>query len=461
VDEKTNDNSLAMKKSTNDSIHTLEAEISWFSSVVDNQFKVYFQQESDVVEDISMILPPDLSLDTSYYGEFVRENNLTYKDRLAIMLALMPHLRPQLLDIFFTKNAHFDRNFTEFGGSIGKKHGGFMPTGETLHFLINRANIFGRWEVEQMLSEQGILIQKDVLRLERTEVFEPVLCGSLVVTEEFRTYLFLGKHLAPQSGELFPARKITTHMNWEDLIVSGTIREEIEQIRLWIESEKELMNCDTFRKHVKSGYRALFYGPPGTGKTLTACLVGRSTGLDVYRIDLSLIVSKYIGETEKNLSRVFDVAMRRKWILFFDEADSLFGKRTQTSSSNDRYANQEVSYLLQRVEDFPGTIILASNLKSNMDEAFTRRFQAMIYFPIPNSEQRLQLWNQFFSGNLKPDDTLNLATISEKYELSGGSAINVFRYCALRAAARKSTKVRQEDMIQGIRREFQKYGKTI
>lgn len=136
----------------------------------------------------------------------------------------------------------------------------------------------------------------------------------------------------------------------------------------------------------------MFSGPPGTGKTLTAALLGKSTGRDVYRVDLSMVVSKYIGETEKNLSRVFDAASYKEWILFFDEGDALFGKRTEASSSNDRHANQLTGYLLQKIEDFPGTVIVATNLKSNMDEAFTRRFQNMVHFTIPGPEERLQLW---------------------------------------------------------------------
>jgi len=130
--------------------------------------------------------------------------------------------------------------------------------------------------------------------------------------------------------------------------------EEVEEIKAWIEHRQTLMRDWGLEKQIKPGFRSLFYGPPGTGKTFTASLLGKSTGLDVYRIDLSLVVSKYIGETEKNLSTVFDQAERNDWILFFDEADALFGKRTQVSSSHDRYANQEVAYLLQRVEDFCG-----------------------------------------------------------------------------------------------------------
>src|SRR5690606_11585436 len=126
------------------------------------------------------------------------------------------------------------------------------------------------------------------------------------------------------------------------------------------------------RQLIKPGYRTLFYGPPGTGKTLTAMLLGKEFQRNVFRIDLSQVVSKYIGETEKNLEKIFQRAANKEWILFFDEADALFGKRTSVKDAHDRYANQEVSYLLQRVEDFPGLVILASNYKNNIDKAFVR-----------------------------------------------------------------------------------------
>lgn len=449
-----------MKTMSADMMRTLENEILWFSRVVDHQFNMYFNPPKEEVK-VYSISPPDLAEDISNYALTIKEYGLGFEERLAVMLALMPHLRPNLLDIFFTKNSQFDRVFTEFGGCQGKKHNGFLPTGETLHFLINRGSLQGRFEIEQLLSPGHILAEKEIVRLERSELHEPLLSGTLTVTDEFLAYLATGERHVPKPSDIFPARLITTELNWEDLIVSSEVLEEIGQIRQWIQNEQELMKCEIFRKHVKPGYRALFYGPPGTGKTLTACLLGKATGLDVYRIDLSLVVSKYIGETEKNLGRIFDYAQKRNWILFFDEADALFGKRTQTNSSNDRYANQEVAYLLQRVEDFPGTIILASNLKSNIDEAFSRRFQSMIYFPMPTKEQRLALWNQFFSGTITADDNLNLLLMAEKYELSGGSAINVFRYSALKAFARKSQQVREEDLMQGIKKEYHKYGKTI
>jgi len=210
----------------------------------------------------------------------------------------------------------------------------------------------------------------------------------------------------------------------------------------------------------KPGYRSLFYGPPGTGKSLTASLLGKSTGLDVYRIDLSKVVSKYIGETEKNMANIFDRAENRNWILFFDEADALFGKRTSTTDAKDRYANQEIAYLLQRIEDFPGLVILATNLKGNIDEAFSRRFQSMIYFPMPRPHQRLLLWESAFPSQTTLSPDIDLDLLAEKYELAGGSIANVARYATLLAIQRPSHTIHKADLLEGIRRELRKTNKT-
>jgi SpoVK/Ycf46/Vps4 family AAA+-type ATPase len=238
------------------------------------------------------------------------------------------------------------------------------------------------------------------------------------------------------------------------------VQNEVIEIRAWLRHGDTLMNDWGLNRVIKPGYRSLFFGPPGTGKTLTATLLGKYTELDVYRIDLSMIVSKYIGETEKNLANIFDQAMNKRWILFFDEADALFGKRTATSSSNDRYANQEVSYLLQRIEDYPGVIILATNLKSNIDEAFARRFQSMIYFSMPAPEERLRLWQAAFSAQSTLEPEIDLAEIAHEYILSGGAISNVVRYCSLMALERGENVIRKKELIAGIKKEFKKEGKV-
>jgi len=210
------------------------------------------------------------------------------------------------------------------------------------------------------------------------------------------------------------------------------------------------------RKKLRPGMRSLFYGPPGTGKTLTASLLGQVTGHEVYKVDLAIVISKYIGETEKNLATLFDKAEHKNWILFFDEADSLFGKRTQVRDSHDRYANQEVSFLLQRIETFDGLVILASNLANNVDEAFSRRFEQIIHFPMPRKAERLQLWQKGLPQNIKLDADIDLAQLANRYEISGGSVMNVIRHACMKAISREQNILLLADISEGIRREFAK-----
>jgi SpoVK/Ycf46/Vps4 family AAA+-type ATPase len=173
------------------------------------------------------------------------------------------------------------------------------------------------------------------------------------------------------------------------------------------------------------------------------------------------VVSKYIGETEKNLEKVFTKAENKDWILFFDEADALFGKRTGVQSSHDRYANQEVSYLLQRIEDYPGLLILASNLKSNMDDAFLRRFHTIIHFSAPNAAERLKLWEKAFPANYPPEPGMNLEEIADKYEVNGAAILNIIHYSALQSISRKDKFIRQADILEAIRKEYRKEERTM
>lgn len=237
---------------------------------------------------------------------------------------------------------------------------------------------------------------------------------------------------------------------------SFLVAAELEEINTWIASHGTIMEGWGLSRYLKAGYRALFYGPPGTGKTLAATLLSKKNGMDVYRVDLSMIVSKYIGETEKNLAKVFDMAENRNWILFFDEADALFGKRTSTNTSNDRHANQEVAYLLQRIEDFPGTVILATNLKSNIDEAFSRRFQSVVYFPMPTEELRRELWKNILPKKWLGRQGDNLIALAAETELSGGSINNVVRRCAIQMVMSGRNTLDQQTLKEALQKEKSK-----
>jgi SpoVK/Ycf46/Vps4 family AAA+-type ATPase len=257
----------------------------------------------------------------------------------------------------------------------------------------------------------------------------------------------------------FPAQLLQTKQEWSDLVLPESTFEQLEEIRIWIDHHDTLLGDWGMAKKIKPGYRALFHGPPGTGKTLTATLLGKRTNKEVFRIDLSTVVSKFIGETEKNLATLFDKAQNKNWILFFDEADALFGKRTSVRDAHDKYANQEVSYLLQRIEEFSGLVILASNFKTNIDEAFTRRFQSIIYFPMPKVSERLQIWQNSFPEKVQLEPKIDLRNIAQQYELTGANIMNIVQYSCLMALSRKENIILLQDLLNGIRKELIKEGK--
>ncbi|TCN59957.1 ATP-binding protein [Flavobacterium circumlabens] len=447
---------------TNPNILVLDREMDWLQKVIDQVICSYLLQEGH--ENHWIDIPPpqaeDETEDGVYYTKLA-EWNLNLFERLCLALILAPQIKPEILDIFFSKNALYDRGFTEFGGVINKNHSGFIPTGQTLSFLITAVNPELKVEVLNVLSAANILSKEQVLVLEAAESNVPLLNQTLAVNERWLHYFITGTLPRLEHSVSFPAQQIFTNLNWSDLVLENQVMEQVMEINAWLNHGETLMTEWGLENKIKAGYRTLFYGPPGTGKTLTATLLGKNTNREVYRVDLSMIVSKYIGETEKNLSKIFDVAQHKDWILFFDEADALFGKRTSASSSNDRHANQQTGYLLQRIEDFPGVVILASNLKENMDEAFSRRFQSMIHFGMPGPEERLLLWENAFSGKCKLDPAIDLENIAEQYELAGGAIINVLRYCALKAIQKNETIVGFQVLLEGIRREFKKENRTL
>lgn len=435
----------------------LELELAWFARVLDARFKSYFGQEAGG-RDVADVAPPDLQESASPYAGFVRHYQLTFAERVAVVLGLVPHLRPQLLDVFHTKNSVFDRRFTEFGG-VRDANGDFVPTGDTLAFILAANNLELRLGLQALFERDHFFARHNILRLTPT-ADEPILKAPLRLTDEYLGHLTTGQARRPDFGANFPARFIETQLAWNDLVLHPGTRKQIGEIETWLRHGDTLMNDWGMAAKLRPGHRALFYGPPGTGKTMTACLLGKSTGRDVYKVDLSLVVSKYIGETEKNLARVFDQAQHKRWILFFDEADALFGKRSETKDAHDRYANQEVSFLLQRIETFDGIAILASNQRHNLDDAFTRRFESIIYFPMPRPEDRQRLWQQGFPPKAQLDPGVDLARLAQDHELAGGAIMNIVRFASLRALEAGDHRITPDLIHEGLRREHAKEGKA-
>ena len=433
----------------------IDQEMKWLSDVITQRLNLYFKngQGNEIVE----VRSPQETVPDSPYADFIRRNQLNTEDRILLALTFVPHIRPQLFDCFFIKNSTTGARFAEFGGIVPGNEGVMIPTLQTFLFITAGEDLGKKIELASRFSSHPVFGGKSFIRQEVAGTTDYSIAPSRELVEN----LLFGRAYSPGFSTDFPAKRISTTREWTDLVLDPKTLEQLDLIRKWLEYGDTLMVDWGMRGKLKEGFRALFYGPSGTGKTLSASLLGKLTGKDVFCIDLSMIVSKYIGETEKNLSRVFDTAEGKGWILFFDEADALFGKRTGLKDSHDRYANQEIAFLLQRVENFDGLVVLSTNMKSNLDEAFARRFQSVIRFKMPDPAQRSLLWRSTFSDKAEFEPGLDLDAISAKYEISGGSILNVVQYCSLMSLSRNSNLILLDDLVEGIRLEYKKEGKTM
>ncbi|MFT6921967.1 MAG: hypothetical protein ACJA1C_000965 [Crocinitomicaceae bacterium] len=391
----------------------------------------------------------------------ILKHQLTDDEILLLLTGLVPHVIPNFFDSILTTNFPNGGEFADFGGCKAKNHRGLMPTAETALYAVAGLDVEQKLTKRLLFDASSFAFKSGVLMIGEVPYGEPRMSGHLILDPEYVELLTTGTEVKPSLSQSFPAELINTDMEWEHLVLPQKTIDEISEIETWLKHHETLMVDWQMASKIKPGFRVMFYGAPGTGKTLTASLLGKFTGRDVYRIDLSMVVSKYIGETEKNLSSLFNKAKNKDWILFFDEADAIFGKRTNVRDAHDKYANQEVSYLLQRIEGHPGLVILASNLKDNIDEAFTRRFNCIIEFEVPSFEERLILWQNSLPSNavLAPDVDLEL--LAEKYELTGSNIINVIQFACLKQLEQGDTQLELDFITAGVKKEFMKEGKSL
>jgi SpoVK/Ycf46/Vps4 family AAA+-type ATPase len=258
------------------------------------------------------------------------------------------------------------------------------------------------------------------------------------------------------------ARRVEPKHTWDDLILPAPQREQLVALCSQARHGSIVYGTWCFDRKLSLGrsLNALFCGPPGTGKTLAAEVIAADLGLALLKIDLSHVVSKYIGETEKNLRQLFDQAASANAILFFDEADALLGKRSEVKDAHDRYANTETAYLLQKIEEYAGITILSTNLGQNLDDAFTRRMRFIVSFPLPEEADRLRIWQTVWPRELPLAADVDLTAVARKFRLSGGSIRNVALSAAFIAAERVEP-VSMRHLMQAIRRELRNMGRIV
>jgi SpoVK/Ycf46/Vps4 family AAA+-type ATPase len=250
---------------------------------------------------------------------------------------------------------------------------------------------------------------------------------------------------------------VTPRRGWDDLILPADQKQQLSELAARYRQRGRVYDMWGFQPIPSGGIVALFSGASGTGKTLAAEVIAGELGLDLYKVDLSAVVSKYIGETEKNLGRIFEAAAAGDLVLFFDEADALFGKRSEVSDAHDRYANIEVAYLLQRLETYDGLVVMATNLQRNIDQAFLRRISLAVDFALPDETQRRAIWLRSFPA-AAPVEDLDVDFLARNFKVTGG----VIRNAALTAAflgAEEGDVISMEHIAIALKREFQKLGR--
>ena len=441
------------EKNNHQPIHNLPRELRYLEEFIIYRIRNSRSEHAQT----PMPLMPSLNHWKLPLRDYIAKNQLTQGEALLLLLALAPHVQPDLLDnAIATGLNNSGGEFPQLGGvrSEGKNFRGFLPTGDTALFLIGDGDYDNRINARELFSADHFFSKKKIIWLEEMSHGEPVMSGKMIMSQDYIDTFIHGKPSAPHFSANFPAKKIEeTRTRKKSLVINAELNKQVNEISTWIKYNTNLLDNWGMSDRLRKGYRALFYGPPGTGKTLTAGILGNELNKEVYKIDISMVVSKYIGETEKNLELLFARAEDKGWILFFDEADALFGKRTDVRDAHDKYANQEVSYLLQRIEDYNGLIILATNKKNNIDDAFIRRFNAVLKFSFPEANERASIWEksfpenvQFIKEKLGYDNLVNeiqkpgkndVLKILKKYELSGGNIINIVHYSSLKATERK------------------------
>lgn len=421
----------------------MHAEINWMYNLIVQAVKPNGQAVN--------VTPPELPLELAY-AKFLEEKRLTMYERIILGLGHCSQLIPRLFTRLQNEEQQNETSIDSFGLQLNTTTNLMQPTLHTANWLCDMYDI-----ETQFIDEHHFLFADQMLT---PLIYYPSMFNTPLIFTKKAQHLFYGNiEYLPEYSKDFPAQLLKTALNKTDIIVSKTIENEINELIIGINQARVFEKDKHLEKWIRPGFRALFFGPPGTGKTLTATIIGKETNSPVYRIDLSSLISKYIGETQKNLAKIFDRGERNNWILFFDECDAILGSRSNVGTANERGANQEIAYLLQRIESYKGVILLATNLKDNIDEAFLRRFEMSIQFSMPDVTTRIVLWNTIFSGEYGiPNEWVQ--KLATTYKLTGGSMINILRFVAMYKEM-SSKEIDLTVILEGIRREYHKMGQTM
>lgn len=415
----------------------LREELDWLAATI-------LERKNAWEEKRAFACPPVPQLEQSHsrYAGFIRQFQLSSDERLVLALALAPHLRPWLLDgLVLPLN---EARLTE-----QRETGQKLPTVETALFLICGDDIARRLEAQAVFDTQHHFYQKTVLDIRERDVGSSFFSGILSLNRSYFDLFTINRVRPPRFSNEFPAHRLESKLEWEQLVLNDSTQRRLRDIRAYLRHESHLRQEWNLGRHMKKGFRILFHGPSGTGKTVAATLIGRDLNREVYRVDLSTVVSKYIGETSKNLNNLFNTAEDKEWVLFFDEGDALFGQRQDTANSESNtahYANQDTAFLLQRIENFNGIVIVASNFRKNIDQAFTRRFQAVVRFNIPDPTNAVRIWEENLPAQVQLETGINLPQLVRMHQMSAAEIIKAIQMISLVAIQKDQPLITRKEL---------------
>lgn len=418
------------------------AELSWLETLIEARLAHSIDAKSKV---FPLTMPHDHDK-TSALGALIADADLDTPARCVLALALAQFVNPVILEPLFAQDKPGKQAFARSGGQTLTR-GVLQPSTETALYLIAGTDTALRVASMKLFEPDHSLSQRAGVKLVKAVTKQPG--DHLDIPLQRVVALCKGVAARPDKRRNFPARRLTSGLSWNDLILPASVMDTLDHILAWLQHRDEILEGWGLAHRFGRGYAALFSGPSGTGKTLTATLLGQRTGQDVFRIDLSLVGSTNIRETRKTFKQIFDRAEERNWILFFDEADALFAARTSASAAHDRYANQEVSYLLQRIEEYQGLVILATHSRSSIDNVIARRIQIAVPFSQPKQPERLRLWRNILA-RLPMEPDVDIEALAQTYELSGASIVSVVRHAAISAKRNKTSVLTNEDIEAAI-----------
>lgn len=416
-------------------IRILIREMDWLAMCIQQRIP-----GADFTEELPA--PPLFEVENTAYSGFIEKHQFGKKERLILSLCLATQLQPELLaELNLPGNP---AKLVQY-----EKTGAFLPTVHTGLYLLAGRDTAKRITHHQLFDASHTFYRKSILGVGTVPAGVPATDGLLMIDKSYLDLFTTGTYKRPRFSHEFPAHLLETELEWEDLVLSPSTIEQIEEIKAYLNHNAILKNDPDLGKHVKPGFRCLFHGPSGTGKTLATALIGKHIGRDVYRIDLSAVISKYIGETSKNLNSLFNQAEDKNWILFFDEGDALFGKRMDTGASQDKnthFANQDIAFLLQKIESYPELVIVATNLANNMDKAFARRFQCQVSFSLPKPEDRIRLWRDNLPKGLQLPPGIAVEQLAQNHTFSAASILKVIHRVSLKTLQKDRQVISQTDL---------------